>query len=78
MISSINHITLAVTDIERSFTFYRDVLGLTPLVKWDRGAYFSVGEDNFWFCLNVDESHRESPSYTYYAFTVSPPNFDAM
>ena len=54
MITSLNHLTLAVQEIDRSFSFYHEVLGLQPLVKWDCGAYFLVGE--FWFCLNVDEN----------------------
>ncbi len=76
-----NHITLAVADIERSFAFYRDVLGLKPLVKWDRGAYFLVGDDagdGFWFCLNVDSKRIPNPCYTHYAFTVSPEEFEQL
>lgn len=42
MITAMNHITLAVTDIDKSFLFYRDLVGLKPLVKWDKGAYFFV------------------------------------
>lgn len=76
MISNINHITLAVKDIERSFAFYSEVLGLTPLVKWDKGAYFLVG--NFWFCLNVDENREETNCYTHYAFTVTENDFEAV
>lgn len=80
-----NHITLGVADIEKSFVFYRDVISLKPLVKWDKGAYFLVGESNenlvgsgFWFCLNVDEKRIPNPCYTHYAFTVSENNFDKM
>lgn len=75
-IKSINHITLACTDIEKSFAFYRDVLGFKPLVKWDKGAYFLVGE--FWFCLNVDLNRKPNPCYTHYAFTVSEADFDQL
>ena len=53
MITHMNHVTLAVKDIEKSFIFYREILGLNPLCRWDKGAYFLVGD--FWFCLNVDE-----------------------
>ncbi len=74
MINGMNHITLAVEDIDRSFQFYHDVLGLTPLVKWDKGAYFLVGD--FWFCLNVDEKRIPSECYTHYAFTVLDSDFD--
>ena len=82
MITGMNHITLAVCDINRSFVFYRNVLGLIPLVKWDKGAYFLVGSSNntevgsgFWFCLNVDENHQPKTGYTHYAFSVSSAHF---
>jgi len=85
MITSMNHITLGVTNIDKSFVFYRDVLSLKPLVRWDKGAYFSVGEPNitvlgsgFWFCLNVDEKRISNPCYTHYAFTVLENDFDQM
>ena len=77
MIQGINHITLAVVDIERSFSFYKDVLGFKPLVKWDKGAYFLVGED-FWFCLNLDKKRVTSPCYTHYAFSVSQNDFNSI
>ncbi len=73
-IKNINHITLACTDIEKSFAFYRDILGFKPLVKWDKGAYFLIGE--FWFCLNVDVNRKPSPCYTHYAFSVSAEDFE--
>lgn len=76
MITAMNHITLACTDIDRSFVFYRDVLKLKPLVKWNKGAYFLVGD--FWFCLNVDLHRKPNPCYTHYAFSVSQDKFDEM
>ncbi|MCS5711897.1 VOC family protein [Candidatus Berkiella aquae] len=82
MIKGMNHVTLAVLDINISFTFYTTVLGLQPLVKWDKGAYFVIGDQakgaGFWFCLNVDEKREPNPCYTHYAFTVSKTDFDAM
>jgi len=76
MITDLNHITLAVTDLERSFLFYRDVLNLKPIVKWDKGSYFLVGE--FWLCLNFDHNRVPSQCYTHYAFTVSQQEFELM
>jgi catechol 2,3-dioxygenase-like lactoylglutathione lyase family enzyme len=76
MIKNINHITLACTDIERSFTFYRNILGFKPLVKWGKGAYFLVGE--FWFCLNLDLKRIPNSCYTHYAFSVSHNDFELM
>ncbi len=76
MISGLNHITLAVKDIDKSFQFYHEILGLTPLVKWNKGAYFLVGD--FWFCLNVDKKREPTACYTHYAFTVSDSEFEVL
>ena len=46
MLKDLNHITLSVSDLEKSLQFYRDVLGFTAHVMWDKGAYFSLGEKN--------------------------------
>lgn len=78
MIQGLNHITLAVTDLEKSFAFYRDLLGFKPLVKWNSGAYFLIQETDFWFCLNVDEKQQPHESYTHYAFTVHKKDFEKM
>ncbi|MCW8409644.1 fosfomycin resistance glutathione transferase [Legionella sp. PATHC035] len=75
-ITNINHITLACADINRSFLFYKDILGFKPLVKWDKGAYFLVGD--FWFCLNVDLARKPQPCYTHYAFSVSSEDFQSL
>lgn len=56
--------------------FYSKVIGLKPLVKWDKGAYFLVGD--FWFCLNMDDKRQPTSCYTHYAFTVSKANFEIM
>lgn len=76
MIIAMNHITLAVKDIDKSFMFYSEIMGLKPLVKWDKGAYFLVGD--FWFCLNVDQNRVANPCYTHYAFTVTKERFDKV
>lgn len=76
MITGVNHITLAVQDIDKSFAFYRDVLGLKPLVKWDKGAYFLAGD--FWFCLNIDDKRISNLCYTHYAFTVPKEQFNRI
>lgn len=76
MITGMNHITLAVQHVDKSFDFYCDILGLKPLVRWDKGAYFLVGD--FWFCLNVDAHRTVNPCYTHYAFSVSPEKFKGL
>jgi catechol 2,3-dioxygenase-like lactoylglutathione lyase family enzyme len=71
MITGINHLTLAVRDLERSFDFYTRVVGLQPVVKWARGAYLQAGDD--WICLSLDDETRTGPlpEYTHVAFSVS-------
>ncbi|HXW53771.1 MAG TPA: VOC family protein [Myxococcota bacterium] len=75
MIRGINHINLSVSDIERSFDFYHRLVGLKPLCKWPRGAYFLAGDD--WFCLNVadDRGVATRSDYTHYAFSCSVDDF---
>ncbi|SBS37746.1 Glutathione transferase FosA [Marinomonas spartinae] len=75
MILGLNHITIAVSDLERSLGFYRDTLGFTAHVKWDNGAYLSVGE--LWFCLSCDEPCPKS-DYTHVAFDIAPNEFQAF
>ncbi|MBA3813810.1 MAG: VOC family protein [Alphaproteobacteria bacterium] len=82
MITSLNHVTLAVKDIETSFRFYKDILGFTPLCKWEGSAYFLVGglhdPNSLWFCLDRDINRQTSLCSTHYAFSVSSEEFKAM
>jgi catechol 2,3-dioxygenase-like lactoylglutathione lyase family enzyme len=82
MITGLNHITLAVKAIEPSFTFYRDVLGFTPLCKWEGSAYFLVGNPEqpnaLWFCLDRDAHRQATRCNTHYAFSVAPQDFKTM
>ncbi len=76
MIRGVNHITLAVRDLARSFEFYR-AIGCAPLARWSRGAYFRAGD--LWLCLSVDAATRAAPlpEYTHIALDVSAADFDA-
>ncbi|PAR45899.1 hypothetical protein CGT94_18000 [Vibrio metoecus] len=73
MISGLNHITLAVSDLERSLKFYIDTLGFTGHVKWDSGAYISIGD--VWLCLSCD-SPCPKTDYTHIAFDICSENFE--
>lgn len=71
MITGINHVTLAVSDLERSFCFYVDVVGLRPVARWARGAYVTAGDH--WICLAADADTRAGPlpEYTHLAFSTT-------
>ena len=92
MIIGLNHLTLAVGDVARSFDFYVDLLGCRPEARWDRGAYLSAGE--LWLCLSLDASRPVGPrsvgprsvgprsvgphdDYTHVAFGVADGEFAA-
>ncbi len=68
MLRGLNHITVAVRDLEKSFEFYVSVLGMKPHAKWARGAYLTLGD--LWFCLSCDDS-QSSNDNTHIAFEVS-------
>lgn len=75
MINGINHLTLSVADLDRSFTFYTEVLGCRPVARWGHGAYLVVGE--LWLCLSLDPETRSGPSpeYTHIALSVRRADF---
>jgi catechol 2,3-dioxygenase-like lactoylglutathione lyase family enzyme len=76
MIQGLNHITLAVADLETSLTFYRDILGCQPLARRQRGTYLRAGD--LWRCLSLEATGPRSPQtdYPHFALTVHPPDFD--
>jgi catechol 2,3-dioxygenase-like lactoylglutathione lyase family enzyme len=75
VITGINHVTLSVADVERSFAFYTEVLGCRPVARWNRGAYLAAGND--WLCLSLDSETRSGPSaeYTHVAFSLGRADF---
>jgi glutathione S-transferase len=75
MLQALNHITLAVSDVSRSFDFYVKTLGFTPAAKWAHGAYLTLGD--LWLCVSADTvaGHED---YTHYAFSVRGEDFDGF
>lgn len=78
MLSGLNHLTLAVTDLQRSVDFYHELLQLRLDATWDTGAYLSL--PGLWLCLSVDPLRPTAPAveYTHYAFTVAAGDFTAL
>lgn len=77
-VSGLNHLTLAVSDLDRSIAFYRDLLGCDLKAVWDDGAYLEAGA--LWLCLSVDARAGEvqRADYTHYAFDVGAEGFEAL
>lgn len=77
-IRGLNHLTLAVTDLDRALAFYRDLLGLSLRAVWPEGAYLEAG--GLWLCLSVDPAaaHRPHPDYSHIAFDVASADFAAL
>jgi catechol 2,3-dioxygenase-like lactoylglutathione lyase family enzyme len=71
MVTGLNHVTLAVADLDRSLAFYTDLLGFRPLVRWPGGAYLSAG--SLWLCLSLDPTTRQAPlpEYTHLALSIT-------
>jgi catechol 2,3-dioxygenase-like lactoylglutathione lyase family enzyme len=78
MISGVNHITLSIKNVEESFAFYTQVLGLRPVARWPKGAYLLAGD--LWVALVLDQDARAAalPEYTHIAFTVAQADFVAL
>lgn len=73
MITGLNHLTIAVSDLSRSVDFYVGVLGLQPQGRWDKGAYLTA--PNLWLCLAL-ESASPAKDYTHYAFSIDAEDFN--
>jgi len=72
LITGLNHLTIAVSDLSRSFEFYVDVLGFEPQGLWNTGAYLSAGD--LWLCLTL-ENAIPAKDYTHYAFSIKDSDF---
>ncbi len=69
MTTGVNHITFAVSDLDRAIRFYVEVVGCTRVATWERGAYLRAGET--WLCLALDSaaSAAAAGDYTHIAFS---------
>ena len=78
MIRGLNHLTLAVSNVDRAVAFYRDVLEFKVEKTWQGGAYLTAG--SLWLCLSHDPETRPEPQpdYTHVAFDVAAEDFQAV
>ena len=75
MVEGLNHITLAVRNLEDSCLFYADILRCRLVARWPKGAYLVAGD--IWIALVLDPETRPAalPEYTHIAFTVDVDDF---
>jgi len=80
MLHSLNHLTLAVSNLPASIAFWRDLLGLPLHARWETGAYLTCGD--LWLCLSYDDTRKFVPpqesDYTHYAFSVASEEFESV
>lgn len=76
MLRGLNHITLAVADLARSFDFYVDRLRCRPVARWSRGAYLDAG--GLWLALIEAEEVPARTDYSHIAFSCDRADFAAM
>jgi catechol 2,3-dioxygenase-like lactoylglutathione lyase family enzyme len=78
MLSGLNHLTLAVSDLDRSVAFYHGLLQLRLDATWESGAYLSL--PGLWLCLSLDPMRQPEAAadYTHYAFSVDARDFPAL
>jgi catechol 2,3-dioxygenase-like lactoylglutathione lyase family enzyme len=69
-ITGLNHLTLSVSDLQRSLTFYSDLLGFSIRWRGPSSAYLEAG--TLWLALVVDPAVRRGPlpEYSHAAFSV--------
>lgn len=75
MLTGLNHITIAVNTLDISFDFYVKLLGFQPHVRWDSGAYLSLGD--LWLCLSYDTA-IPSQDYSHISLDCAAENFNAV
>ena len=68
MLTELNHITLAVKDLETSLDFYESI-GFKLRARWAKGAYLEIGKT--WICLALGEPATSGADYTHLAFSTS-------
>src|ERR1051326_7738579 len=70
-VGGINHVTLAVDDVDRSISFYTEVLGCRLVARWPKGCYPLAG--GTWIALVLGTHNREHvEDYSHVAFDVLP------
>lgn len=74
-ITGLNHVTLAVSDLSGSLSFYRDTLSADLRASWQGGAYLELGD--LWLCLAEGPVHA-TRDYSHIALSCSAVDFPEL
>ncbi|UDI78812.1 FosB/FosD family fosfomycin resistance bacillithiol transferase [Staphylococcus taiwanensis] len=77
MIKALNHICFSVSNLQKSISFYKDILRAKLLVEGNTTAYLDL--NGIWIALNQEEGiPREEIqySYTHIAFSIEEQEFE--
>ena len=74
----LNHVTLAVSDLERLITFYSELLGFSVRMRSPSSAYLEAG--SLWLALVADAQVRRGPlpEYSHIALSVAPASLPVL
>jgi len=77
-ITGLNHLTLAVSDLQRSVAFYSEALGFAVKMHGPSSAYLEAGD--LWLALVRDPDMRREPllEYSHAAFTIAAEDLPAL
>ena len=75
-IKGINHITIAVKNIEESFAFYTELLGLKKVMQSRTSAYLEAGDH--WIALVRDDEMTQTKNYSHIAFSVAKDDYELL
>ena len=68
-LTDVDHVTLCVSDLEKSIAFYRNVLGAKLRAQWATGCYFELGI--LWLCLEQSDSVTPRSDDSHIAFSTT-------
>lgn len=78
MVIGLNHVTLAVSELDQSIAFYSGLLGFVLRRRGPHSAYLEAGA--LWLALVLDAKVRAGPlpEYSHIAFNVSAGELTAL
>ena len=77
-LTGILQVAITVKDIARAIAFYRNVLGLPPLMNAPNTAFFDCGGVRLYLACGEGADHQGASSYLYFRTTDLPALREAL